>query len=617
MWHRMGKILLVAVVAMSGAGCARGAASTESKSPLDELPEHITRLTHFGQRADWSSDGKRILFIEKTFGDVFEIDLETKIIRAMTHRYFHEGYTRALYLSNGDILLSGARRFDASNPWPSRDERNAELWVLKKDLSGPPVPLGVNCSEGPAVSRKRMHIVWTHSAGFYSADIVYEKGKPKLTNTKRVLDKKDLPFDTGLETQNLRPPDEKEVIFSAYGYQGTEVCGYHLETGKVVNYSNAPGQYDEPEGIFPDGRHTLVECDKHSLKGTQHIDLDGSGDTKRMTFFSDYPGYKASNPAVSDDGRYIAFQMAKQGDPAGVGRGVFIFDIEKFEQESKEGKAEPEEGKVESEEGKVESEEGKVEAEPNSIETRIDKIEADYGVKIHHKFDRVAFFPKKWLVEPISGQGRQMSAEEAQRVVAAAERFLSEYPKEVLEENLTDIYLVSGLEFYGKAFGAAYGKSALYVNSDGPGRGYSEQFLLSQMHSELSSIFLINYKDEFSEDAWQAANADGWEYKGTGVEMLGQPDIFAQAEELLDRGFLVKYSQSSLENDVNMFAFWAFTRPKKLQELASKYERIGLKYRLMVQFYAEIGPGIDIEAQRENSSLVNWAPGAVLTQNGG
>ena len=592
MWHRIGKVLLVAAVAMSGAGCARGAASKESKSPLDELPEHITRLTHFGQRADWSGDGKRILFVEKTFGDVYEIDLETKIIRAMTHRYFHEGYTRALYLSNGDILLSGARRFDASNPWPSRDERNAELWVLKKDLSGPPVALGVNCSEGPAVSRKRMHIVWTYDEGFYSADIVYEKGEPKLANTKRILDKKDLPFETGLEAQNLRPPDEKEVIFSAYGYQGTEVCGYHLETGKVVNYSNAPGQYDEPEGIFPDGRHTLVECDKHSQKGTQHIDLyklalDGSGETKRMTFFSDYPGYKASNPAVSDDGRYIAFQMAKQGDPAGVGRGVFIFDIEKFEQES---------------------EEGKVEAEPNSIETRIDKIEADYGVKIHRKFDRVAFFPKKWLEEPISGQGRQMSAEEVQRVVAAAARFLSEYPKEVLEANLTDIYLVSGLEFYGKACGAAYGKSALYVNSDGPGRGYSEQFLLSQMHSELSSIFLINYKDDFSEDAWQAANADGWEYKGTGVEMLGQPDIFAQAEELLDRGFLVKYSQSSLENDVNMFAFWAFTRPKKLQELASKYERIGLKYRLMVQFYAEIGPGIDIETPREASSIVNWAP---------
>ena len=141
---------------------------------------------------------------------------------------------------------------------------------------------------------------------------------------------------TGLETQNLRPPDEKELIFSAYGYQGTEVCGLDLQTGEVVNYSKAPNQYDEPEGIFPDGRHTLVECDRHNRKGSRYIDLyklalDGSGRTERMTFFSDFPDYKASNPVVSDDGRFIAFQVAKTGDMAGVGRGILIFDIVSYE----------------------------------------------------------------------------------------------------------------------------------------------------------------------------------------------------------------------------------------------------------------------------------------------
>jgi Tol biopolymer transport system component len=280
------------------------------------------------------------LFIEKTFGDIYEVELKTKIIRAMTHHYYHEGYTRALYLANGDILLSGARQFDATNPMPSRSEKNAELWVLKKDLSEPPTPLGEKCSEGPAVSRRRMRIAWTQSGAFYMADIVYKNGKPEPANKKKILDKRDLDFETGLETQNLRPPDEKELIFSAYGYQGTDVMGLDIETGKVVNYSMAPDQYDEPEGIFPDGRYTLVECDKHNRKGTQYIDiyklaLDGSGKTERMTFFSDYPGYKASNPVVSDDGRYIAFQVAKRGDMAGVGRGILIFDLEMYERMKK------------------------------------------------------------------------------------------------------------------------------------------------------------------------------------------------------------------------------------------------------------------------------------------
>jgi hypothetical protein len=102
----------------------------------------------------------------------------------------------------------------------------------------------------------------------------------------------------------------------------------------VTNYSNSPGQYDEPEGIFPDGQFTLVECDKQNLKGSGNVDLwklklDGSGAYERLTYFSDYPGFKASNPVVSDDGKFIAFQMAKSREAAGVGHGIFVYDIEK------------------------------------------------------------------------------------------------------------------------------------------------------------------------------------------------------------------------------------------------------------------------------------------------
>ena len=343
MWCKTGKILLVVLVGLLLVACFGQAQNEEDKpairiagkSPLDELPPYIRQVTHFGERADWSHDGKRILFLEKTFGDAYEVELATGIIRPVTHHYFHEGYTRALYLSNGDILLSGARKFGANDPWPSRSEKNAELWVLKKDLSSAPVPLGEKCSEGPAVSRRSMRIAWTQGGAFYMADIVYKDGKPELANKKKILDKKDLPFKCDIETQNFRPPDEKELVFSAYGYQGTEVTGLNLETGKVTNYSLAPNQYDEPEGIFPDGRYTLVECDKHNPKGTQYIDiyklaLDGSGKTERLTNFADYPGYKASNPVVSDDGRYMAFQVAKKGDAAGVGRGILIFDLEMY-----------------------------------------------------------------------------------------------------------------------------------------------------------------------------------------------------------------------------------------------------------------------------------------------
>src|SRR5262249_45630477 len=155
------------------------------------------------------------------------------------------------------------------------------LSVLDRGGTRPPAPLGTKCSEGPAVSRRRLHIAWTHVAAQYpdemprgssriqEADIVYQGGTPRLASPRLVLDSRHLPFRCTLEAQNFRPPDETELIFSAYGHQGTDVCGVDLASKVVANYSEAPDQYDEPEGIFPDGRWTCVESDRegHGGKG--------------------------------------------------------------------------------------------------------------------------------------------------------------------------------------------------------------------------------------------------------------------------------------------------------------------------------------------------------------
>ena len=209
------------------------------KSPLDELPDYIKQVTYFGERADWSPDGKRILFLEKTFGDVFEVEVTSGAIRPLTHHFFHEGFVRALYLSNGDILLSGAREFDAKDPWKSRDARNAELWVLKSDLSGPAEPLGVHCKEGPAVSRSQLKIAWALGKTVYTGEIEYdESGKPKLKQWRPLFQSNDLPSPAkgwDVETQNFHPIDQNELFFYAFGGQfgyQAEVLSYNSEEKK-------------------------------------------------------------------------------------------------------------------------------------------------------------------------------------------------------------------------------------------------------------------------------------------------------------------------------------------------------------------------------------------------
>lgn len=321
-------------------------------SPLETLPDYINQVTFFGERADWSHDGKRILFIEKTFGDVFEVEVETGIIRPMTHHFFHEGFVRALYLSNGDILLSGSKNFDANDPWKSRDARNTELWVLKHDLSSPPTPLGVHCKEGPAVSRTKLSIAWALGSTIYSGEIQYLNGKPKLKSWSPLFHSSDLPSSVkgwDIETQNFRPFKENELIFYAFGGQfgfQAEVLGYDMEKKDFINYSNSKKTYDEAEGTFPNGFEILIESNRHrqNYKGMKEfltldiykMKLDESGEVERITFFNDNPKYKASNPVVSDDGKFMAFQYALTEDEAGRGRGILVLDLEKWEK--KKGK---------------------------------------------------------------------------------------------------------------------------------------------------------------------------------------------------------------------------------------------------------------------------------------
>ena len=218
------------------------------------------------------------------------------------------------------------------------------MWVLSKDLDRPPVPLGEFCSEGPAVSRKKLKIAWAayHDnypeklpegvSQMWMAEIDYSSGGPKIVDKKLILDTRKLDFEANLEAQNFVPPDEKWLTLSAYGYQGTDAMGLHIETGEIVNYSNAPGQYDEPEGIFPDGKYTLVESDKHGLMSSKHDDLyklalDGSGSLERLGYFNDGKKYKSTNGVVSNDGRFVAFQVPETALLAGVGQGIYIMDL--------------------------------------------------------------------------------------------------------------------------------------------------------------------------------------------------------------------------------------------------------------------------------------------------
>ena len=326
--------------AMALAVVALKAGQQKTGSPEDHLPSNITQLTAFGERASWSPDGERIAFMSKSFGDAFVVDIKTKIIRLLTH-YPNPGYLRVQYLPNGDLFLIGARAFADIQTTRSRDQ---EMWVMKADGRDRPVALDHKISEGVAISRKSARIAWSNTHGqypdllaegesvIYTGDIVYEGGQPKLANKKEVLRAK-APECT-LEAQDFRKNDT-ELIYTCYRSPFADVFGVNLDTKAVTTYRKLAGEYNEVEGIFPDGEHTLVESSREQMKhNSNFIDIwklkleANSTDFVRMTRWGDYPGYKASNPVVSPDGRSFAFQSARNTDPAGVGYGLFLFKVQ-------------------------------------------------------------------------------------------------------------------------------------------------------------------------------------------------------------------------------------------------------------------------------------------------
>jgi hypothetical protein len=312
-------------------------------NPEEQLPANIKRLTGFGERAAWSPDDRRVAFMAKSFGDAFEIDLATGLVRLLTGHFVHPGFLRVQYLPNGDFLLIGARTFTDIRTTRSRDQ---EMWILKAGARSAPTALEQKISEGVAISRTKPMIAWSNTHGqypellregesvIYTAEVVERDGVPALAHKKEVLRAR-APECT-LEAQDFRH-EETELIYTCYRSPYADVMGVDLRTGDVTAYRKIPDEYNEVEGISPDGKWALVESSRAQggpeRQNSRYIDIWRLGlgpersDFVRLTRWGDHEGYKASNPVVSHDGKRIAFQSARNDEPAGVGHGLFVLTL--------------------------------------------------------------------------------------------------------------------------------------------------------------------------------------------------------------------------------------------------------------------------------------------------
>lgn len=309
-------------------------------NPIQDMPPGQRLISAFGERPVFSPKGDKLAFIGKSYGDAFEYDMTTGHIRNLTGHAPSEGWLRVHYLGDGSFVLLGPR-IVAKTREETRFGRIQLFWMDGHGARSP-VTLGRRVFEGIATSPRSNMIAWsemTMAAGgkpasttVYIGRIVPRGGAATLEDVRDIV----TTTECFVEAQDFLPGD-KGLVMPCYYYgkspngAQTKVLSVDFATHKITDYPIPPALYGEVEGIFPDGKRTLVECAQDRAKGMDIcvLDLDAAHPRyTRMTNIVQYGGWKFGNPVVRPDGRMIAAQVGSADViDAGVGQGIVLMDL--------------------------------------------------------------------------------------------------------------------------------------------------------------------------------------------------------------------------------------------------------------------------------------------------
>jgi hypothetical protein len=220
-----------------------------------------------------------------------------------------------------------------------------------------------------------------------------------------------------------------------------------------------------------------------------------------------------------------------------------------------------------------------------------DFIDERTGTEIHFTVSE-NIFPDYWNSWKINARAVELSPTEYSRVQKIITRALVKYPVHVVKENLKRIYVFNNLNFYSLPYGgtSSVSKKAVYIAED---TALHEQDLYIEtiFHHEFSSLLFKKFPYYLNEKEWNAINPPGFHYGKGGLEAIRSGNSSMSYDSILvERGFLNKYSQSSLEEDMNVIAQSLFCGGDNFREIMAKNEKIKAKVLLIIDFYQKLDP---------------------------
>ena len=163
------------------------------------------------------------------------------------------------------------------------------------------------------------------------------------------------------------------------------------------------------------------------------------------------------------------------------------------------------------------------------------------------------------------------------------ESALSVYPKGFVSEVIDVVYISSSIKIEGAAAGGTYGSKWIALSNiaqwNGTEANYKNAF--RGFHHELSSL-IFNHSPSILV-TWQSLLSEDWEPAVSNYEALTKDELAPD----YNAGFLSDYGKTSMGNDFNIYAEFAFAEPEKLRELAATYPIIAKKLSLFITAYTQ------------------------------
>ena len=332
--------------------------SRAGASAIDYLhaPFQMRRVLDWGDRPNWSPDGRRLAFTESDTGDGFayELDLDTAGVRCLTCRWGPSGLvTRIYHLPDGSYLVEAApgretSSSDAVGGGPvgggPAGLLTTELYWMPASAAMPPQPLDVPAAGEVAISTRTASgggflIAWSSPftrGQIMTGELTHDGSRAAVTNRQTIptqLPQADGPLGGYGEPYDFARNGEALVFWGFAAPLDGEMFEVDLETGAVQRLYRDPSHNETH--LFPDERFGLEESNRASdpngpLRGVSGlaasapgvggafdlfvVALDGPRQIRRLTDVSDLGG-QANQSVPAPDGRRIAFAL--DGPPSG------------------------------------------------------------------------------------------------------------------------------------------------------------------------------------------------------------------------------------------------------------------------------------------------------------